>query len=227
MLITLLILLYASYCVMPKLYLLGGENVSGRSAKTVNETAFTDAGGRPNVLVVPWARPSFDKVYGKRKLLEDYFRSLGAETVEFADYDEADLAQKIVEANLVYLTGGQASILVERSRKMHLEIYLNNFKGVIVGRSAGALALCSRCITTRRYSKRVGAVNGLGLADLTLKAHYISSDEEKLKQFSENETVYAVPKDSALICSRGKLSSIGEVYLFNGGQRHLFTQGCL
>jgi dipeptidase E len=212
---------------MPKLYLLGGENVSMRSARAVNDAAFVDAGGRPNVLVVPWARPSFDKAYGKRRLLEDYFRSLGAERIEFADYEETDLVQKIVEANLVYLTGGQASILIERAKKMHLQTHLNNFKGVIVGRSAGALALCSHCITTRRYSKRVAAVNGLGLANLTLKTHYIAADEEKLGKFSNAEPVYAVPKDSALIVEDRKLSAIGEVYLFNGGERRLFVQGCL
>jgi dipeptidase E len=212
---------------MPKLYLLGGENVFLRSAKAVNEAAFIDAGGRPNVLVVPWARPSFDKAYAKRKVIEDYFRSMGAERVDFADYDEADLVQKIAEANLIYLTGGQASILIERARKMHLETHLKNYSGIIVGRSAGALALCSHCITTRRYSKRVAAVNGLGLANLTLKTHYIAADEEKLKQFSQTEPVYAVPKDSALVVKDGKLSAIGEVYLFNGGERHLFVQGCL
>jgi dipeptidase E len=212
---------------MPKLYLLGGENVSKRSAKAVNELAFVDAGGRPNVLVVPWARPSFDRAYGKRKLLEEYFRSMGAERVEYADYDITDLTQKTAEANLIYLTGGQASILIERAKKMHLETHLKNYQGIIVGRSAGALALCSHCVTTRRYSKKVNIVNGLGLAHIVLKAHYIPPDEENLKAFSYREPVYAVPKDSALIYSDGKLDAIGEVYLFNGGQRHLFTQGHL
>jgi peptidase E len=186
-----------------------------------------DAGGRPNILVIPWARPSFDKAYGKRKLLEDYFRGLGAERVEFADYDENDLAEKIAETDLVYLTGGQASILIERAKKMHLQTHLNKFKGIIIGRSAGALALASHCITTRRYSKKVAAVNGLGLAKLTLKAHFVAADEQKLEQFSQIEPVYAVPKDSALVVEDKKLSAIGEVYLFNGGQRHLFTQGHL
>jgi peptidase E len=208
---------------MPKLYLLGGENVSKRSAKAVNELAFVDAGGRPNILVIPWAKPSFDKAYGKRKLLVGYFRSIGAERVEFADYDETDLAQKISETDLMYLTGGQASILIERARKMHLEAHLNNFKGVIVGRSAGALALCTHCVTTRRYSKKVNVVDGLGLVHLILKAHYIPSDEEILKAFSYREPVYAVPKDSALIVEGGKISAIGKVYLFNGGKRRLFT----
>lgn len=212
---------------MPKLYLLGGENVSRRSARAVNEMAFMDAGGRPDILVVPWASPSFDKAYGKRKLLEDYFRSMGAERVEFADFDEADLVAKLAEADLVYLTGGQGSILIERAKKMHLETHLENYSGIIVGRSAGALALCSHCITTRRYSKKVNVVNGLGLVHLILKAHYVASDEENLKTFSYKEPVYAVPKDSALIIDNGVLKAVGDVFLFNGGKRHLFTQGSL
>jgi dipeptidase E len=209
---------------MPKLYLLGGENVTLRSAKTVNEAAFMDAGGRPDVLVFPWARPSFDKAYRKRKLLEDYFRSLGADNVEFADYDQTELTQKIAESNLVYLTGGQASILIERANNVHLDRYLKCFKGVVVGRSAGALALCSRCVTTRRYSGNVKVVNGLGLANLTLKTHYIEEDQEILKRFSLKESIYAVPKDSALVCHNGELTALGKMFLFNGGERHLFTQ---
>ena len=74
---------------MPKLYLLGGENVSKRSAKEINQSAFEDAGARPNVLVFPWARPSFDKIYRRRKLVTDYFRSLGASSVEFIEYQES------------------------------------------------------------------------------------------------------------------------------------------
>ncbi len=73
---------------MPKLYLLGGENVYKRSAGEINFTAFQEAGSMPNVLVFPWARPAFDKMYRRRKLVIDYFRSLGAGSVEFIEYGE-------------------------------------------------------------------------------------------------------------------------------------------
>jgi len=46
---------------MPKLYLLGGENVYKRSAREVNERAFQDAGEPLDILVFPWARASFDR----------------------------------------------------------------------------------------------------------------------------------------------------------------------
>ena len=60
---------------MPKIYLLGGENVTLRSAREINLLAFEDAAKSPNVLVFPWARPSFDRKYGTRKLLSDYFEA--------------------------------------------------------------------------------------------------------------------------------------------------------
>jgi dipeptidase E len=213
---------------MPKLYLLGGENVTRRSAKETNMQAFHEAAEAPSVLVFPWARPSFDNTYQKRKLVTDYFRSIGASTVDFVEYGEAgSLSGKISSADLIYFTGGQASILLERAAKMHLEASLRAFKGVIVGRSAGALALCRHCITTRRYSQKIQLVNGLDLAPIALKAHYIAEDDETLKRFSQKTPIYAVPKDSALIYQEGKLSTAGIVYLFNGGVRHPFTEATL
>jgi len=213
---------------MPKLYLLGGENVSKRSAKEINQSAFEDAGTMPNVLVFPWARPAFDRIYRRRKLVTDYFRSLGADSVEFIEYQETEgIADKIAASDIIYLTGGQASILIERTETMHLDRQLENYKGIIIGRSAGALALCKRCVTTCRSNGRVRVVNGLGLADITLKAHYIAENDETLKRFSLKERIFAVPKDSALIYENKNLCAIGDVYLFNGGQRHLFNEAHL
>jgi dipeptidase E len=213
---------------MPKLYLLGGESVYFRSAKEINLQAFQDAAEMPLVLVFAWARPAFDNTYRRRKIVSDYFRSLGAASVEYVEYGEAgNLEEKISSADLVYLTGGQASILLERIRNMHLEVVLRNFSGVIVGRSAGALALCRSCVTTFRYSHKVRVVKGLDIAPITIKAHYITEDDETLMQFSHKQPIYAVPKDSALIYREGKLSATGIVYLFNGGERYVFTEATL
>lgn len=211
---------------MHSLFLLGGENVARRSAKNVNAVAFESTCRHPRVLVFPWARPSFDSRYCKRKLFTDYMRSLGAAEVTFAEYGEDDnLVEKLSLADVAYFTGGQASVLVERALKEGLDRLLQDFGGVVVGRSAGALAMCSRCVTTIRENKRVRVVKGLGLVDITLKAHYTSEKDEALKRFSQKELIFAVPKDSALIFNDGHFSAIGEVYVFNGGQRSLFT-GC-
>jgi dipeptidase E len=214
----------SKFC-MPKYYLLGGENTHKRDAKQVNQIAFNDAAEAPRVLVFSWARASFDRTYMKGKLLFDYFRSLGASSVNFVNYSttHAQIEEKIFESDLVYLTGGVPSMLVERLQKLGVDSLLKNFEGVIVGRSAGALALCKKCVITYRSDSSVRVIDGLGLVDLTIKAHYRLGIDEKLKKLSKEYDIFAVPKGSALIYDNGKLSVINAVYLFHRGERQIFS----
>ena len=208
---------------MPKLYLLGGENVFKRSAKEVNEKAFQDAGEPPVVVVFPWARASFDRKYQKRKILTDYFISLGASTINFIEYSDSNetIAKKMAESNLVYLTGGLASVLVERLKNMGVDRLLHDYGEVIIGRSAGALALCKKCVITCRSNSKVKIINGIGLADLTLKVHYKPEKDNALERLSRQEKIYAVPEGSALVYNNGACSFIGEVYLFENGKKRI------
>jgi dipeptidase E len=206
---------------MPKYYLLGGENTHKRDAQEVNQTAFNDAGKSPRVLVFSWARASFDKTYPKSKLVFNYFRSLGASAVNTVDYSctFVEIKEKISESDLIYLTGGVPTVLVERLKKSGIRILLGAYDGVIVGRSAGALALCRKCVITYKRTSEVKVINGLGLVDLTLKAHYKLGKDEKLKELSKTQDVFAVPKGSAVVCDNGNFSFINPVYLFRNGQR--------
>ena len=79
---------------MPKYYLLGGENTHKRDAQEVNQRAFNDAGGTPRVLVFSWARASFDNTFAKSKIVFDYFRSLGASTVNIVNYSSTNVRNK-------------------------------------------------------------------------------------------------------------------------------------
>ena len=210
---------------MPKHYLLGGENTHRRDAEKVNQKAFNDAGEAPKILVFSWARASFDKNYAKSKLIFDYFRSLGASTIKTVDFSSTncEIKEKIAQSNLVYLTGGVPSMLIERLKKLGVDNLLKGFEGVIVGRSAGALALCSKCVITYRSTLEVKVIDGLGLVDLTLKAHYVLGKDEKLKELSMDQDIFAVPKGSALIYENGNLSAINKVYLFHKGERQIFN----
>ncbi len=206
---------------MPKLYLLGGENVYRQSARAVNARAFEDAGKPLDVLVFAWARASFDRNYLRRKRLTDYFHALGADSVDFVVYSQSteNIAEKLTTAKLAYLTGGMPSVLIERLRSTKVDRLLETFGGVVVGRSAGALALCRRCIATVRSTGRVKIVEGLGLVDLTLKVHYLPRDDVMLEHFSLQEHIYAVPEGSALLWENGAVSTVGTAYLFREGEK--------
>jgi dipeptidase E len=212
---------FQTISVMPKLYLLGGENVSKRSAQEVNEQAFHDAAKAPVVLVIPWAKACFDKTYLKKKILLDYFISLGACCIDFVDYSESKeiIAQKIAKSNLIYITGGLVTCLVERIKEAGIEDLLSDFSGVIIGRSAGALALCKKSVITGRCSKRMHFFEGFGLADITVKAHYRSKNDDLLYSLSMQENIYAIPEGSAVVVEGGNLSFINKVYLFSKGKK--------
>jgi len=85
------------------------------------------------------------------------------------------------------------------------------------------LALCSKCIITYRSNCANKIIDGLGLVDLTLKAHYKSGADEKLRELSEKQDVFAVPKGSAVVCGKGKLSFINTVYLFHKGEKQILN----
>jgi dipeptidase E len=210
---------------MPKYYLLGGENTHKRDAQEINQKAFNDAGKSPRILVFSWARASFDKTYPKSKLLFNYFRSLGASTVYTVDYScsFAEIEEKMADSDLVYLTGGVPSVLVERLNRSGIRSLLEEFEGVIVGRSAGALALCRKCVITYRSNCEVKVIDGLGLVDLTVKAHYKLGRDEKLLELSFLQDIFAVPKGSAVVCDKGNLSFINNVYLFHKGVRQVLS----
>jgi dipeptidase E len=211
---------------MPKYYLLGGENTHRRDAEEINQRAFNDAGKSPRVLVFSWARASFDRSYPKSQLIFDYFRSLDASTVNTVDYSctVQEIKERISESDLIYLTGGVTTVLVERLKKSGICSLLRDFGGIIVGRSAGALALCRKCVITCRKTSEIKIIDGLGLVDLTFKAHYKLGKDERIMRLSKTEDIFAVPKDSAIVYDKGKLSFINNVYLFRNGNRQTVSE---
>jgi len=207
---------------MARLYFLGGENVIKRDAREINEIAFRDASEAPRVVVVPWARASFDKAYKRRKRLFDYFRSLGAMTVDFAEYSDTlkEVTKKVECSDLIYLPGGLASVLVERLKNRSVDRLLRKYDGVVVGRSAGALALGKKCVVTKNRRKPTSMIiSGIGLVDFSVKAHYKPSKDGELKRLSKEEKIYAIPERSALVYDNDALSFIGNVYLFQNGEK--------
>jgi len=211
---------------MAVFYFLGGEDVSKQGSWRINSEAFGDAGGKPKVLVFAWAKASFDRNVESKRGLIAYFRSLGASKVDFVDFSDsfADIVSRVESSNLLYLTGGLTRALLERMKSKGVDSLLQDYNRVIVGRSAGASALGSRCIiTTRIDGKRVlVAVPGLGLVDFCVKAHYKPCKDSQLRALSVGGQIFGVPEDSALLSRNGVLSSIGKVYSFREGNKTMF-----
>jgi dipeptidase E len=207
---------------MTKLYFLGGEDVAKRDSKEINEKAFIDAGGSPAVLIFNWTAESIDRTDKYRKIMVDYFRELGASVIEFAETSDSleEIGEKIDGSDLIYLPGGITRVLVERIKSAKVDSLLRKYNKVIIGNSAGALALCKDCILTKdKDNPATKIISGLGLVDFSVAVHYDASRDEELKKFSTKRRIYAIPERCALVYDDGRLSFIRRVYMFYAGRK--------
>ena len=62
-------------------------------------------------------------------------------------------------------------------------------------------------------------ISGIGLVDFSVKVHYRPSKDGELKRLSKEEKIYAIPERSALVYDNDNLSFIGNVYLFQNGEK--------
>jgi peptidase E len=98
---------------------------------------------------------------------------------------------------------------------------LRRYDKIIVGNSAGALALCRECLlVNRRGRPGTTIIAGFGLVDFSVEVHYTTSEDSELEKLSEQREIYAIPERCALLYDDGRLSSIGKVYLFDHGRKY-------
>lgn len=210
---------------MAKIYFLGGEYIEKRDSEEINRKAFADAGGAPAVLVFPWTRKTIDKKDPKRKMMADYFKSLGASKIEFAEPIDSlqKIKEKVNSSDLIYLPGGLTKLLVERLKKARIASLLRKYEKVIIGNSAGAHALCKKYIGMKGQDGRAATevAQGLGLVNFSVVVHYDISYDEELKTLSEkmNMKIYAIPERSALVYDNENIKFLGSAYLFYKGEK--------
>ena len=218
---------------MTKLYFLGGEDIIKRDSKEINRKAIADAGGTPVVLIFPWTTESVDKADKYRKIMSDYFKDLGARKIEFADLWDSlqEIIEKVDASDLIYLPGGDTRLLVKRIEDAKVDSLLRKYNKVIIGNSAGALALCKdyAVIEGQDDAPKTGVAHGFGLVDFGVSVHYKSSKVEysgrspdkELKALSEKVKIkiYAIPEKCALIYDNGSLKFRGNIYLFYKGKK--------
>jgi peptidase E len=208
---------------MAKLYFLGGEDLVKRDSEEVDKRAFADAGGAPVALVfIGWASKSVDKSEKYRRIIVDYFKEVGAREILFAELADSleAIDRKMKKADLIYLPGGDTRLLIERIKKKGVEALLRRYDKVILGNSAGALALCKNClIVSGEAHEKTSTVSGIGLVDFCIDVHYDSSKDKRLMELSKNRRIYAIPERGALVCDENSISNIGDVNVFYRGKK--------
>ena len=129
----------------------------------------------------------------------------------------AEAVKLVREADCVFLMGGDPVRQMKLIRELGLVPELRESHAVILGVSAGAMNM------GKRVAEIWGAkafYDGIGLADVTVKAHYTQDDWfiPVLKELSWEHPIVAMEDESAIYIQEDEKRMIGGMYLVDRGE---------
>jgi hypothetical protein len=198
---------------MRKAFLIGGEDVVKRDFEMVMALAFQDFSD-PEVMVLNWTSNMLDGAEKQRTVLKGYIKDLGAKKTVFPhpDIGVRKFAESLSTVDIVYIPAGDVRHLMNNLITNHASKVLQDFDGVIIGNSAGAMSLCNTFVDKEHGPIRVR--NGMGLLPITLHVHYDKMDDTFLIPLAQENRIFALSECSALKWNGQAFSSIGNVVSF-------------
>lgn len=208
---------------MKKLMLIGGGDTGrGNTEYTTKEideeiVKMTEKES-PNFLFIGLASSHADSYYDTMKKI---YKELGCTPVYLKKSNLVNnpdiVKQKIEDADIIYICGGDTVKLLEHVKEYNLEKLLldaYNKGTVIAGMSAGAILLSNKgfsdSLIIREESDKYEFIKGLNFIDLNFCPHY-NTDPKKKKDLEEylsknNEEVYSLENNTALKIIDDKIS---------------------
>jgi peptidase E len=129
----------------------------------------------------------------------------------------ADAVKQVRTADCIFLMGGDVTLQMALIRDLGLVSELQVSKAVILGVSAGSMNM-GRYVAEIWESKSLQ--NGLGLTDITTKAHYTEDAWflPALKEISGIQPVAAMEDESAVFIKDGAVRKIGKIHWIDNGR---------
>lgn len=204
-----------------KFYLIGGIDLNAaENSVEIERKALADAKNK-NVFVLDLTSNNPEKLAKYRNVLTSYLKKAGAEKIRFiSSCDSTNKMEKgIREAGLVYIPGGDTEVLMQNIEERNLKPILRSLKSVLVGNSAGALAMCEEVILTKDEDvAETKVLPGLGLVPFSVEVHYDETHDKELFELSKDREIYAIPEKCVIAYDR-KMNFIGDIWKFSRGKR--------
>ncbi|MHB8360389.1 MAG: Type 1 glutamine amidotransferase-like domain-containing protein [Thermoplasmataceae archaeon] len=137
----------------------GGEDIK----KRVNDPLIKKVGNissTKKILIIPWTTESIEEEIEYRNIIADYFLDNGFIEVLFIERNDSslDITRKISPVDVIYLPGGDPDVLYREIKIRDLHNKLRNFKGIIIGNSAGAIVLSKGCQYEGKFYQGFGLI---------------------------------------------------------------------
>lgn len=131
---------------------------------------------------------------------------------------EAEEALKLVrEANCIFLMGGNATLQHDLMRRKGILDEIRQSSAVILGVSAGSMNMGKKVVD---IYESLTPYEGLGFADLTIKAHYPLEEDilQAVKQVSMELPVCLMEDESAIFLKKERVMQVGKIYRMVKGE---------
>lgn len=192
------------------------------------------------VLIIPFSfgekisndtewQDAYNKDYGmyyKSVVLPFLSYGIKEENIEWINYfkDIKEAAkEKVRNSDMIFFTGGLPDKMMYRLKEFNLVSEIENFKGIIIGSSAGAMIQTSEYHITPDKDYNTFSYNkGLNLIkNFNIEVHY---EEAEIQKHSINkvlnekiDTVYAIKDAGGIIVDNERITLLGDVEIFKGG----------
>lgn len=176
----------------PKLTILqGGEDVKKRSCHKMFEDLVSKNGVR-RMLIIPWTTASEEKEKEYRDVLYHYFKDVGFSEIRFLERDDTEMMieEKFANSDVLYLPGGDPSILLKEVNTRLIGGRIATFKGIIIGNSAGAIVLSSGGFADGIF------YDGMGLLNVKVEVH---SKLDSVPTNASKDTIVGIPEDGWIL----------------------------
>ncbi len=207
------------------IYLLGGvEGFLGQIGDSFKENILDDS----SLVYIPTSFEDEAITDTYVKLTNKWFNEAGVffkkcQVLKDSDCDEV-LYDKLKNADVVYLMGGNPFIQMNFIKKRKLQEHLHN--KILIGNSAGALNLSKSSLTTSSLNN---VYYGLNLSSgINIDVHYTSEKDKYIiamqKTFNINEII-AIPEESGILIKDDHIKVLGksEVTIFKSGLKEVLN----
>ena len=129
----------------------------------------------------------------------------------------------VQSASCIFLMGGHATKQMQLMHEKGIYDEIRRSDAVILGVSAGSMNIGKHTVD---IYESLTPYEGLGFADITIKAHYPVEDSllQKLKQLSMTLPVCAMTDESAIFINKENIIQIGQIYQIIKGEIIPLTQ---
>ncbi|GAF18057.1 hypothetical protein JCM19046_2606 [Bacillus sp. JCM 19046] len=160
------------------------------------------------------------------KSATEFFRLLGVDKISVLDsrLSNSEMSAVIYEHSILYFTGGRPEMLLNQLEYFELIPVIQQFNGMLIGVSAGALAFCKDCLITKDNDYPATYIlKGIGLVPFTVEVHYHEQIDDEILPHTFDRTIYGLRNGSALINRHGSVKPVGDIISFTEGEKNDFT----